>query len=766
MSYTLNESISSLTSLSQRFQTATPENPITGQEVSDFGGHIKNVLNLLVVSDIQTSQVTTLLEVAKSANLQKDLEQSLDIDTLKNLTTLLEVAKAANLQKDSEQDLKDAQHDAAISNSANVDAMHDTELARLDARDASQEAKIYAHDIKLSARQVKDNQHDGLIQSLEIAQNELIGINNVQTADIATLKIVRKDAANVFYVDRQFANQVEMLAQDAAALQGVSNRPFATPFSAKKAAITWLALNPTKQAIVEIAKGDTFTAADYVHEEHAVTVSMGGVGYVSGVELAFHGITYYFEGSTVETPLMNAAFLAAQVDNGFNWKKAVFCGQKVTNLGYNEHAQANIVLDIPDIENTHNGGWNTSLSGDVGVKRLKTDLLKANLVIGNKWGGKGFSKSKESLFFDIGRMSVDTGNPLIYFTKCHSKDVQVSIQSLELLGRCMTSLGHWSGTAADGTLGGVQDSNIRIDIKSIMLNPSYMYSPDGSNGVLNLIHNKTSKFAVSLPAFSTTVPKLMWVYGIQENNYYHFKGAKTKINNPTSDEMPFNLNLATSVLILDGWDIESNVNNTLFTLTSGKLILRNCKIFQTATQPIFNISAGATVVLENTHLVGKVCVAVGNGKIISKKSTSNIQAPYPVSGTAQQIAGMPALLKQVPVLRGDLLISKFYDEKLNQTELSFSNEAVFEYGTQWSEIPNPNQLRFALSETVSIPFGETVLVQYAGKTLEVNNAKTVVDGAGDVQNVVSLFMQQAIASNESKIAVPYEVVPIGYILGV
>jgi hypothetical protein len=631
-------------------------------------------------------------------------------------------------------------------------------LIENDVTDAAQTAQLIENQLVDTAQTIKDAQHDAAL-----AQNEVT--DAAQSADIAMLKVVRKNAANVFYVDRQYTSQAEMLAQDAAAMQGVSTRPFGTPYSAKKMAIAYLQTNPTKQAIVEIAKGNTFTDADYVSSEHAVTVSMGGVDFVSGVELCFHGISYYFEGSTIETPLMNAAFLAAQADNGQSVKKAVFCGGSVKNLWFNEHAQSNIVLNIPEIKNEHDGGWNTALSGDVGVKRLKTDRLSANLVIGNKWGGKGLSNIKESLAFNLERMSVDTDNPLIYLTKCHSKDVQVSIQSIELLGRTMLSLGHWSGIASDGTLGGVQDSNILIDIKHIVPNSNYMYSTDGGGGLINIPNNKTSKFAVSVPSFSTTVPKLMWVYGIQESNHYQFKGAKTLINNPTSNEMPFNLNLGKSVLVLDGWDIESNVNNVLLTLASGKLILRNCKIRQTANHPIFNISAGATVVLENTHLVGTVCVAVGNGKIISKMSTSNIQVPYPVSGTAQQIAAMPDHLKQVPVLRGDLTISKFYNEKLNQTELSYDKAVTFEHGSQWQEIPNPNQLRFAVSETVSIPFGETGSIEYAG-TIFIHNAKIVVNENGVNQNVVSFFMQQATAPNEKKVTIMYDFVPIGYSLGV
>jgi hypothetical protein len=120
----------------------------------------------------------------------------------------------------------------------------------------------------------------------------------------------------------------------------------------------------------------------------------------------------------------------------------------------------------------------------------------------------------------------------------------------------------------------------------------------------------------------------MTATGVKENNRYVFKGAKTKIDNATSVDLPFNLALNTSVLIMDGWDIESNVNNTLFTITSGKVILRNCKIKQTANQPIFNISAGATVVLEHTDCVvldtTQYLSSTGAGTILSKYSTSNV----------------------------------------------------------------------------------------------------------------------------------------------
>jgi hypothetical protein len=117
------------------------------------------------------------------------------------------------------------------------------------------------------------------------------------------------------------------------------------------------------------------------------------------------------------------------------------------------------------------------------------------------------------------------------------------------------------------------------------------------------------------------------------------------LNNPTSVEMPFNLGLGTSVLILDGWDVESNVNSAIFTQSGGTLVLRNCKIRQTANQPVFNIAAGAKVVLENTHFVGKTEISVGAGKIVSKNSTSNV----PV-GTA--------------VLAGNLTFSENFNEYL------------------------------------------------------------------------------------------------------
>jgi hypothetical protein len=329
----------------------------------------------------------------------------------------------------------------------------------------------------------------------------------------------------------------------------------------------------------------------------------------------------------------------------------------------------------------------------------------------------------------------------------HNKRVIVDIEEAEL-NRFLTWFGQGTGVSVDGTFSGAENSNIKVDIKSLV-STGYAYVADTSGALISLGHAKTSDFDVSIPSFSTTVPKVMTATGVKENNFYVFKGAKTKIDNPTSTDLPFGLALDTSVLVLEGWEIESNVNNVLFTITSGKLILRNCKIRQTSNNPVFNIATGAKVITENTHIVGHPfnVLTSGTGVIVSKKSTSNVAI-----GTA--------------ILKGDLAISKFYDESLNQTELSFANIATFEHGTQWLEIPNPNLLRFAVLETVSIAYGAVLSIEHAGRTIVVDNTKTVVDANGVTQNIVGLFMEQATAPNEAKIEVPYELVPADYILGV
>jgi hypothetical protein len=231
---------------------------------------------------------------------------------------------------------------------------------------------------------------------------------------------------------------------------------------------------------------------------------------------------------------------------------------------------------------------------------------------------------------------------------------------------------------------------------------------------------------------------LVWVYGVQELNQYHLKGAKTKIDNPTSTEMPFNLGLSTSVLVLDGFDIESNVNNALFTITSGTLVLKNCKFGQTANQPVFNISAGAKVVLENTHFIGHPSnvLTTGAGVIVSKKSTSNIAI-----GTA--------------VVKGDLTISKFYDENLNQAELSFANPLNFSFEQQANQIANPNDLRFALSETEYVLLGGNDSFTRGGKTFTVFNDPTNH----------WVVIETVLNDGEPAISLGYDLVPSGYVLG-
>jgi hypothetical protein len=480
------------------------------------------------------AHVAQQFDVANASNLITHVDESTAFRLIGQLGAALQANMIANNSVDALQNTKDAAHDNQITelvgkwlaekevSQALQDAFNAYKSAAI-AKNTAQDATISTlvqgmndNHVIDTAQTTKDAAHDA-----KLAQNEVTDAG--QSADIATLKVIRKDATNVFYVDRQFADQAEMLAQDAAALQGVSNRPFATPYSAKKAAILWLALNPTKQAIVEIARGNTFASADYVATEHDVTISMGGVDYVSGAELTFHGIAYVAYGSTITTPLTNAVFIIGQVLNGLAAKKAVFYGGTFTDTGFNSTANANIHFlgtesMAPSLLSRHG---NSLIAYDVGIKRLEVAKISGGLLVGDKWSfapDAGNSRVPETLIYKIGEHKSSYHIPL-YVTKLHEKNLVVSFEVTHQ-HRSLLCLGHFSGVTNDSTpenplLGGCDNSVLNISVGAV-IPTDLIYGGDAGGGYINCPNNRKSTFNVQLCDLGTLpVPKLMWMYGIQ-----------------------------------------------------------------------------------------------------------------------------------------------------------------------------------------------------------------------------------------------------------
>jgi hypothetical protein len=704
-------------------------------------------LKLVNDSEIKPASVTNQITAAETGRIYDDTAGALDL-----VNTALDANDATNATQTSDI----AALKTAKTATDATDATQNTDIAALktaktanDATDADQNTRINTNQSILmqvvSDSNLKADKGvvDPKLAALESARQANDITDATQTSDIAALKVIRKDAKAVFYVDKQYSTQAEMVAQDLAALKGVSNRPYATPYSAKKAAIAELAANPSSSVVIVIARGNSFTNADYISILHDVTVSMGGVNYISGAELAFHGITYVMYGATIQTPLMNAIFLAAQATNGFAVKKAVFCGGKFTDAGYNSSAQSNIYFfDIEEGAGSPSRHAGRMLSGDAGIKVFSCTTMNTGLLVGDKWydaaQAGNSSATRDTLRYSCLKLISNPNDGFIAnFSKISNKDVIVSIQQFQYK-RHFLDFGHFSGVANDGTLGGIENSTVSLVVENAVTEAGYVYAIDGSNAFINATNNKNSRLNAELCDLGTiTVPKFLWVYGIQESNLYRIKNGKVKIVNPTLSDTPFSLALSTSKMVLEGWEIESDVANTLITLSSGTLVLKNCKIIQNALgKNMFNIAAGANLVLENCQLVNADRVTpltTGTGTVLSKNSTSNVAI-----GTA--------------LLHGILAISKWYDESYNVAEPSIVNAI----SGAMTSTPNPSNLGIMIENRI-LAFNASGMYNLSDNTqVEIN-----INSAVGVFTHLWMFGSVYTPSNLPK----WGFVPAGYIAG-
>jgi hypothetical protein len=466
----------------------------------------------------------------------------------------------------------------------------------------------------------------------------LFGIVDSQKADIGRLASKMDTglvAKRVYYVDRQWNTASERQSQNAKARVGDPFRPFAEPWSARNAAIL-AGGEPT----VFIQAGNVFTNADFFPSEHNRTVSIAGTNYVAGIELAYHGITYRFDGSTIETPLMSPSFLSAQAQNGLAVKKAVFFGGKFTDAGSNSSAQSNIHFFVEDGSGSPSRHADRIFTGDVGVKTLVAQTMNRGVMVGDKWWGApdagNSSVTREYLRYAIERVRPHATGSVVAALKIHNKDVLVNIGSAKF-NRTILDIGHWSGASNDGTLGGIENSRVTIKIGNIE-KTDYAYTADVGGGLINTPNNRNSRITVEMPGLDTiTVPKFLWIYGIQEGNIYSYRfSGKTFLNNPVSTESPMLIGLGTSTATISG-DFDSNVNSDFISVSSGTLHLKGRYVQRAAGKTVVGIAPGAKVICdcELVSADGVTPVVTGTGTFISLNARANVAPAQTVSTVGQ-----------------------------------------------------------------------------------------------------------------------------------
>jgi hypothetical protein len=335
---------------------------------------------------------------------------------------------------------------------------------------------------------------------------------------------------------------------------------------------------------------------------------------------------------------MSPSFLAAQAANGLAVKRAAFIGGKFMDAGSNSSAQSNLHFSVEEGKASPSRHGGREFTGDVGIKTFSAaNIVESSLMIGDKWwdaaAAGNSSLTRDVIRYDVKRISAhpNYGN-VVNFTKIANKQIDVKVGSAKIV-RYLLYMGHYSGTANDGTLAGIENSHVRVSIGSIEPNSAYTYVPDGAGAIIGAVNNKKSNIAADLPGFSTTIPKFLTINGIQDSNSYTFRfHGKTVLNQSTSTDIPFNLSLSTSTATIDG-EFVSNVNADLVQVMSGTVKLKGRFVQQAAGKSVISVAPGAKVICDCELVTtdGVTPTVTGGGTFISLNAKMNVAPNQTVS---------------------------------------------------------------------------------------------------------------------------------------
>lgn len=538
------------------------------------------------------------------------------IDSLKVVATQVANANVNN-------QIKKSHIVAIVDDVVAIGATLVSELAQNTVTDTNQTAQLVENQLVDTAQTTKDAAHDA-----KLAQNEVTDAG--QSADIATLKVIRKDAANVFYVDRQFANQAEMIAQDAAALQGVANRPFATPFSAMKAACMYLGAGVGRKAYVVIQKGNTYSMSDYDASRHAAVIPVlenGGSRNVSiGSVLAFQNLHWRFEGSRLfGIPLLSEG-ACANFPLGMT---ASYMGE-VATIGKSTNAQDDILLDIE----YHIGGT----QNNTGIKRLKYGTYSGRFIIGDKWQATNTGDSaKDNNYLSYHVVQLINSDIPIYINKIHNKRVLVRIDSIENAAGRIAVIGHFSAVCADGTPIGIRDSEVYVSVGSYKESIYFSEINADDAAFMYLLNSGNSVINYTLPDILTGRDRFVYNGAYPQTGITHNFNLGKVVNKPSASTRPM-LELAIDgTYIFNNGTFEQNSNAPVLKISGNvKVHFRNCRFTQAQSTYMFDLGLDGKATFEHCHFYMKdgltpIAIGTGGAIIVAKYCTSNVGATQGVT---------------------------------------------------------------------------------------------------------------------------------------